>query len=93
MVLAGGLLVPSGVSAEPAVRPTPLLDAARAAAARTAPMKERRAAQPPAAPTTDLRSGSFFKSAAGVATLIIVGAGTAYALYSASNDRIKSPGR
>jgi hypothetical protein len=61
--------------------------------AKPARCKERRAAQAPATVTTDLRSGSFFKSKAGIAALLIIGAGTAYAIYSASNDRIKSSGR
>ena len=38
-------------------------------------------------------SGSFFKSPAGILTLIVVGVGTGYALYSTSHDRVKSPGR
>lgn len=58
-------------------------------------MRERRAAQTPqqGSTTTDLKSTSFLKSAAGIATLVIFGAGVAYAVYSSSNDRIKSPGR
>jgi hypothetical protein len=56
-------------------------------------MKERRAAQAPATPTTDLRSGSFFKTKAGVATLVIFAAGVGYAVYSSNNDRIRSTGR
>jgi hypothetical protein len=87
-------LLPSRVFAEPTARPASLLESARAAAVREAgAMKERRAAQAPATATTDLRSGSFFKSKAGIAALLIIGAGTAYAIYSASNDRIKSSGR
>lgn len=87
-------LLPSRVFAEPTARPASLLESARAAAVREAgAMKERRAAQAPATVTTDLRSGSFFKSKAGIAALLIIGAGTAYAIYSASNDRIKSSGR
>jgi hypothetical protein len=95
VVLAGGLLLPPTATAEPTKTSTPLLDTARAVTARhTAVMKERRAEQAPAsATTTDLRSGSFLKSAAGIATLVVFGAGVAYAIYSSSNDRIKSPGR
>ncbi len=37
-----------------------------------------------------LQSGSFFRSGAGIAVLAIIGAGTAYAFYSASHDRIHS---
>lgn len=87
-------LLPARAFADPTRRPTSLLESARAAALREAgAMKERRAAQAPASSSTDLRSGSFFKTKAGIATLMIVGAGTAYAIYSASNDRIKSSGR
>lgn len=94
MVLTAGLLLPANAFAQSAARPTPVLDAARAAASREAGlMKERRAAQTTPAPTTDLRSGSFFKSKAGIATLIIFGGGVAYAIYSSSNDRIRSEGR
>lgn len=45
-------------------------------------------------PTVDkskLESGNYFKSTAGIITLIAVGVGVGYALYSTSNDRIKSP--
>ncbi len=45
------------------------------------------------APRTDLGSSSFFKSPAGIITLVVVGAGVGYALYSTSNDRIKSPAK
>jgi len=41
----------------------------------------------------DRGSRSFFKSPAGILTLVVVGAGVGYALYSTSNDRIKSPAR
>jgi hypothetical protein len=95
VALAGGLLLPPPVFAEPAIRSTPILDAARLAAGRQALAKmSRDAAQTPQpAPNADLRSGSFFKSAAGIATLVIFGAGVAYAVYSSSNDRIRSTGR
>lgn len=87
-------LLPARAFAEPTARPATLLESARGVVIREAgAMKERRAAQAPATPTTDLRSGSFFKTKAGVATLVIVGAGVAYAIYSASNDRIRSTGR
>ena len=36
-------------------------------------------------------SGNFFKSRAGIVTIVLLGAGTAYALYSTSHDRVKSP--
>ncbi len=85
--------LPDRAFAEPTARPS-LLESARVAAMREAgAMKERRASQDQSASTTDLRSGSFFKTKAGIATLVILGAGVGYAIYSASNDRIRSTGR
>ena len=40
---------------------------------------------------TDLGSKSFFKTPAGIVTLIAMGVGVSYALYSTSHDRVKSP--
>lgn len=40
-----------------------------------------------------LESRSFFKTPLGVAVIAVVGAGTAYAVYSAQNDRIHSASR
>ena len=97
VVLAAGLLLPPQAYAEPKTPRTSIVEAARLAVVREAgTMRERHAAQTPAAPaapSTDLRSGSFFKSKAGVLTLVIFGAGVGYALYSSSNDRIRSEGR
>lgn len=45
------------------------------------------------APQTDLGSPSFFKTPAGIITLVGIAAGVSYALYSTSHDRIKSPAR
>lgn len=87
-------LLPARAFAEPTTRPVSLLESARVAAMREAgAMKERRASQDQSASSTDLRSGSFFKTKAGVATLVILGAGVGYAIYSSSNDRIRSTGR
>ena len=96
VVLTSALLLPPRAFAEPATRPTPILDSGRLEAGRRAvAMTSRDGAQsqPGTAPSADLRSGSFFKSKAGVATLVIFGAGVAYAVYSSSNDRIRSTGR
>jgi hypothetical protein len=38
-------------------------------------------------------SASFFKTRTGVITLVAIAAGAGYALYSTSNDRVKSPNR
>jgi hypothetical protein len=79
---------------------TPTLAASiqKAAAMETAKMSKGRAAssvasQDPAQTKADLGSKSFFKSRAGVVALILVGVGTGVALYSTSNDRVKSPAR
>ena len=96
ITLASSLLLPPRLFADPLARPTPLLAAAQHAVAKEAgAMKERRGMQAAPAPSaaTDLRAGSFFKSKAGIATLLVFGAGVGYAIYSSSNDRIRSTGR
>lgn len=54
---------------------------------------EARATQAGGGTTTDLGSSSFFKTKAGVVTLVLAAAGVGYALYSTSQDRVKSPAR
>lgn len=49
----------------------------------------RAARQTPAAGT----SGSFFKTRPGIIALAVMAAGTGFALYSATHDRIHSPGK
>lgn len=93
VVLAGGLLAPPTATAEPARTRTPIADAAKAAAARQAPLMRERQGQSTPAPQTNLRSGGFFKTGPGIATLAVFAAGVGYAVYSASNDRIRSSGR
>ena len=39
------------------------------------------------------QSPTFFKTPAGIAVLVVAGAGAGYALYSAQHDRIHSPGK
>jgi hypothetical protein len=39
------------------------------------------------------RSGSFFKTGAGIAVMAVLGLGVGYALYSAKHDRVRSPGK
>lgn len=41
--------------------------------------------------STDLSSRAFFKTKAGIITLLLVGTGVGFALYSTSHDRVKSP--
>lgn len=98
VVLAASLLVPPSAAADPAPPPRPsITDTGKALVVRhAAAFTETRAAQPQSPPSggsTKLESGSFFKSGPGIAVLAAFGAGVGYALYSASNDRIKSPGR
>ena len=38
-------------------------------------------------------SSGFFKSKTGIIALVVMAAGTGYALYSASHDRLHSPGK
>lgn len=47
----------------------------------------------PKTPKQATKTGSFFKTPTGVVVLVVMGAGTAYALRSVSKDRIHSPGR
>ena len=98
VVLIGSLLFPGTSAADPVApaRPTIKATAAAIAARQVAAFTEARAAQPqtpPTASTPDLESGSFFKSKVGAAVLVAFGVGVGYALYSASNDRIRSTGR
>lgn len=41
----------------------------------------------------DLKSGSFFKTPTGIVLIAVLAAGTGYAIYSTSHDRIKSQAR
>lgn len=47
------------------------------------------AANAPKTPAQAGRSGSFFKTREGVAVLVVMAAGTGYALHSLSKDRIR----
>lgn len=75
----------------------PLVDSAHRLAAATplavatAPPARSQQAQPPAG--VDLSKPSFFKSPVGIVVIGVFAAGTAYALYSMSNDRIRGSGR
>jgi hypothetical protein len=85
-------------------RPTPLLASVRRAAA----LESHRLQQPQRGDVTrnaegqsqtsssgasELQSGSFFRTPVGLAVLAAFGVGVGYALYSSSNDRIRSSGR
>jgi hypothetical protein len=91
-VLVGSLLSPDLAAADPPARPVSIRESARAVAERRAAELKARQTQSQA-PAPELESGSFFKSPIGIAVLATFGIGVGYALYSASNDRITSPGR
>ena len=60
----------------------------------SAPKAQARSAkQSSSAQRSSSAAGSFFHSPAGIACLAVLGAGTGYALYSASHDRIHSVAR
>jgi hypothetical protein len=91
--LAGGTPPPPGES-------TPTLAASiqKAAVVESTKMGKARSSssvtvQDPGQPKTDLGSKSFFKKPAGIVALVLVGVGTGLALYSTSNDRVKSPAK
>lgn len=82
------------LAGEPEVpaQPSSIAASAQKAAVAQAKADARMArAQSATGNKTDLGSPSFFKSPAGIITLIAVGAGLGYALYSTSNDRVQSP--
>jgi len=64
--------------------------ASREALAASPKRAEKSAAQ---GAQRNAQSGGFFRSPAGIACLAVLGAGTGYALYSASHDRIHSVAR
>jgi hypothetical protein len=66
-----------------------ILKAAVAKAASVEALASTTAAQP-AQPAGAPNSRAFFKTPLGMAVIAIVGAGTAYAVYSAQHDRIHS---
>jgi hypothetical protein len=70
-----------------------------AAAIKRFAASERLAQAAPATPPadaanrSDLQSPSFFRTPLGLAVIAVVGAGSAYAIYSAQHDRIHSQAR
>lgn len=80
---------PLAASVTHAARTVPLATAPTTAA-RRAVSKDAGQAHPDDAVAG---SGAFFTRPLGIAMLGIVAAGTSYAIYSASHDRIRSPNR
>lgn len=72
-------------------KPAPGIRVSAATIATTEPLAANETAQAGAPAGTD--SPSFFKSPAGIVTLVLVAVGVGRAIYSTKNDRIKSPGR
>jgi hypothetical protein len=60
-------------------------------AGKVGKMSPKAARQAGSGVPADTSSGSFFKSKAGIVTLLLVAAGTGFALYSTSHDRVTSP--
>jgi hypothetical protein len=59
----------------------------------SSPKRAEKSAAQTGAQRSNSQSGGFFRSPAGIACLAVLGAGTGYALYSASHDRIHSVAR
>lgn len=85
----------AAAAADGAASPPQTLSSAIARAAATERLSASATAPAPAAQgaTPDPTSRRFFKTPLGLAVIAIVGAGTAYAVYSAQNDRIHSTAR
>jgi len=98
LALAVGAAPVNCLASEPAGPPqtSPTLSASiqkavQQEAGKVAKVSPKAARQAGASAPADMSSGSFFKSKAGIITIAILAAGTGYALYSTSNDRITSP--
>ena len=77
-------------------QPSPTLSASiqkavQSEAGKVTKVSPKAARQSGASAPADTSSGGFFKSKAGIITIALLAAGTGYALYSTSNDRVTSP--
>jgi hypothetical protein len=98
----GATLIPSTVFADERV-PTEGVSALRTSIDRAVTLEsQKKSPVPPARAARQsgqqgsnpaLESGSFFKTPTGIAVIAVLGAGVGYALYSSTNDRIRSTGR
>jgi hypothetical protein len=90
-------LIPWSAAAGDAIVPskTPLRNALTEVRTRdVAPPRPTTVARRSEQPSNPARqSPTFFKTPAGIAVLVVAGAGAGYALYSAQHDRIHSPGK
>jgi len=97
MIVVAAALIPmpaSGADGKPApnvntFRASMQTAVAREAAKSPAARSARRAQQD----KPSSQSTSFFKTGPGIAALVVMAAGTGYAIYSASHDRIHSPAK
>jgi len=65
----------------------------KAVAAEAAALSQPTALMASQSGGTDLSSPSFFKTKAGVITIVLLTVGLGFTIYSTSNDRVKSPAR
>ena len=98
LALAVGAAPVNCLASEPAGPPqtSPTLSASiqkavQQEAGKVAKVSPKAARQAGASAPADTSSGGFFKSKAGVITIALLAAGTGYALYSTSHDRVSSP--
>jgi len=88
-IAAAPLLCLAAESGPPAPKPGIKASIHKVAASTTMTKSSVKAARTQDTPETTGK-GSFFKTPAGIVVLAILGGGTAYALYSARQDRIRS---
>lgn len=98
VAIALGAAPVNGLASEPGNPPpsTPTLSASIQKAVqletgKVAKVSPKAARQAGGSAPADTSSGSFFKSKAGIITIALLAAGTGYALYSTSHDRVTSP--
>ena len=98
LALAVGTAPVTCLANEPAGPPqtTPTLSASiqkavQQESGKVTKVSPKAARQSGASAPADTPSGGFFRSKAGIVTLVLLGVGTGYALYSTSNDRVTSP--
>jgi hypothetical protein len=96
-ITAAPLAATAGETTVTAAKPRPSIRTAVQKVVATQTLEDARTtaqAQAQAGSTrTDLGSKNFFRTPAGIIALVALGAGVGYALYSTSNDRVKSPAR
>jgi hypothetical protein len=83
----------AGDDERPAPRPSPIAATAEKVAANADLATAQGQAPAAEGSKVPLDSPSFFRTPVGIAVLAVIGAGAGFAIYSAKNDRIKSPAR